>query len=78
MEKGCGWKLSCAEKPLAGMAHGNSGFLMLYTALYQITGNREYLKKINLLCEYENSPVSYTHLDVYKRQENGSRQKSIQ
>lgn len=58
MEKGCGWKLSCAEKPLAGMAHGNSGFLMLYTALYQITGNREYLKKINLLCEYENSLYS--------------------
>ena len=31
---------------------------MLYTALYQITGNREYLKKINLLCEYENSLYS--------------------
>lgn len=40
------------------MAHGNSGFLMLYAALYQITGNKEYLKKINLLCEYENSLYS--------------------
>ncbi|WP_274422770.1 lanthionine synthetase LanC family protein [Blautia sp. XA-2221] len=46
------------KKTLAGMAHGNSGFLMLYAALYQITGNKEYLKKINLLCEYENSLYS--------------------
>ena len=40
------------------MAHGNSGFLMVYAALYQITGNREYLKKINALCDYENSLYS--------------------
>ena len=58
MENGCGWKLSCVERPLAGMAHGNSGFLMVYAALYQITGNREYLKKINALCDYENSLYS--------------------
>ena len=37
---------------------------MLYTALYQITGNREYLKKINLLCEYENSLYSEEKADA--------------
>ena len=58
MENGCGWTIFNVKKPLAGMAHGNSGFLMLYTALYQTTGNKEYLKKINLLCEYENSLYS--------------------
>lgn len=32
------------EKTLAEMAHGNSGFLMVYIVLYQVPGNQECLK----------------------------------
>ncbi|MDO4338237.1 MAG: type 2 lanthipeptide synthetase LanM [Eubacteriales bacterium] len=57
-EHGCGWKLEHMQKPLAGMAHGNSGFLMAYADLYQVSGDVRYLKKIHSLLEYEDSLYS--------------------
>lgn len=57
-KQGCGWKLEHMQKPLAGMAHGNSGFLMIYADLYEVLGEPGYLKKIRLLLEYENSLYS--------------------
>lgn len=57
-EHGCGWKLARTEVPLGGMAHGNSGFLMMYADLYENTKDAAYLKKINELISYEDSLYS--------------------
>lgn len=54
-KKGVGWLLEDMESPLAGMAHGNSGILTAYCDLYEATGNEEYLKKINMIVDYEDS-----------------------
>ena len=55
MSEGYGWAISETGSPLAGMAHGNSGFLMAYANLYSVSANRKYLDKIRLLLEYEDS-----------------------
>lgn len=52
-EKGVGWKLPNIEQPLAGMAHGNSGFLLAYVCLYQIAKRPEYINKIHQILTYE-------------------------
>ena len=54
-KKGVGWLLENMERPLAGMAHGNSGILTVYCDLYKATENNEYLKKAKLMVDYENS-----------------------
>ena len=58
MNPGVGWKLFHAERPLAGMAHGNSGFLMTYAKLYQKTGDSSYQNKMKSLLRYERSLYS--------------------
>lgn len=55
---GVGWKIENMEKPLAGMAHGSSGFLMAYAYLYEETGNPLYMEKINRILGYEDSLYS--------------------
>lgn len=54
-EHGVGWVVDTLTKPLAGMAHGNSGFLMAYAELYEHTQNSQYLYKIAKILEYEDS-----------------------
>lgn len=58
MEYGVGWNLKNHTRPLAGMAHGNSGFLMAYSMLYEATGENSYLEKIKSLLKYENTLYS--------------------
>lgn len=55
---GYGWKPENLEVPLAGMAHGNSGFLMAYADLYKITKKPDYLDKIHRLLAYEDALYS--------------------
>lgn len=50
---GYGWRLKGTDGPLAGMSHGNSGFLMAYAALYECNHKAEYADKIQLLLRYE-------------------------
>lgn len=58
MESGSGWKIPGMEIPLAGMAHGNSGFLLAYTMLYKAVRKKEYLDKIKSILTYEDSLYS--------------------
>ncbi|MDO4276777.1 MAG: type 2 lanthipeptide synthetase LanM [Eubacteriales bacterium] len=58
MERGVGWELENTAGPLAGMAHGNSGFLMAYSMLYEAVGDTSYLNKIDYLLKYEDSLYS--------------------
>ena len=55
---GYGWRLKGTDGPLAGMSHGNSGFLMAYAALYECNHKAEYDDKIQLLLRYEDSLYS--------------------
>lgn len=55
---GYGWRLKGTDGPLAGMSHGNSGFLMAYAALYECNHKAEYADKIQLLLRYEDSLYS--------------------
>ena len=54
---GYGWRLKGTDGPLAGMSHGNSGFLMAYAALYECNHKAEYADKIQLLLRYEGFSV---------------------
>lgn len=60
MDRGFGWRLKDMTCPLAGMAHGNSGFLMAYANLYEATADAGYLEKMFRLLEYEDSLYSET------------------
>lgn len=51
--KGYGWILEEGGVPLTGMSHGNSGFMLAYTKLYEITGNGRYMDIIQKLHQYE-------------------------
>ena len=55
---GYGWRLKGTDGPLAGMSHGNSGFMMAYAALYECNHKAEYADKIQLLLRYEDSLYS--------------------
>ena len=55
---GYGWRLKGTDGPLAGMSHGNSGFMMAYAALYECNHKVEYADKIQLLLRYEDSLYS--------------------
>ena len=56
-KNGAGWRIMKDILPLAGIAHGNSGLLMAYSELLELTGSAEYCKKIDLLLKYENSLI---------------------
>lgn len=58
MEHGRGWICAGQEVPLAGMAHGNSGFILAYTCLLQLTGDERYTNRIMQLLDYEDSLYS--------------------
>lgn len=58
MERGCGWTTASLQIPLAGLAHGNSGFLVAYARMMYITGANSYEKKIMQLLEYEKTLYS--------------------
>ncbi len=55
---GWGFQIPGAEKPLAGLAHGNSGFMLAYGSLYEITRKEDYRRKIRKLWEYEDTLYS--------------------
>lgn len=52
-DKICGWIPQRLKTPLAGMAHGNSGFIMAYAYLLEQTKDRRYVKRIQALLRYE-------------------------
>ena len=54
---GAGWRIMKDIPPLAGMAHGNSGFLVAYSELLKLTGSVEYCRRIDQLLEYEDSLI---------------------
>lgn len=54
-EQGVGWKIEGQNRPLAGIAHGNSGFLRAYLKLYEVIKDKYYLEKIERILAYENS-----------------------
>lgn len=58
MEQGRGWICTGQEVPLAGMAHGNSGFILAYAYLLQLTGDEKYVNHITQLLSYEDSLYS--------------------
>lgn len=55
---GFGWKTKADVEALAGMAHGNSGFIMAYASLLKCTGDQKYVEMIDQLLKYENSLYS--------------------
>ncbi len=52
-ERGYGWLLEEDSIPLTGMSHGNSGFILAYVRLFEITGNKKYVNIIQKLHQYE-------------------------
>lgn len=58
METGRGWICSGQLVPLAGMAHGNSGGILAYTQLMELTDQKKYVDRICELMAYEDSLFS--------------------
>ena len=58
MKVGYGYKTAGDHAPLAGIAHGNSGFLMAYAKLIELAGDNGYSEKANELLLYEDSLYS--------------------
>lgn len=54
-EEGYGIPIFSEEKPLAGMAHGNSGYIVAYACLLELTGDANYYERIQWLLDYEDS-----------------------
>lgn len=54
MEHGIGWSIY-SDRPLAGLGHGASGFIVAFCKLYGITKNKCYKEIIFELLKYENS-----------------------
>lgn len=54
-ENGYGIPIFSEEKPLAGMAHGNSGYIVAYAYLLEMTGDTHYYQWIQWLLDYEDS-----------------------
>lgn len=55
MPCGIGWIVEKRVPPMAGMAHGNSGFLISAVALWKYTGKRQYEELAYQIMKYENS-----------------------
>lgn len=55
MEAGSGWRLLEGVKPLAGIAHGNSGLILAFGCLLELTKDMRYADRIKELLMYENS-----------------------
>lgn len=55
MEAGAGWCLLEGVMPLAGMAHGNSGLILAFSHLLELTKDRRYEERIRELLAYEES-----------------------
>lgn len=55
LEQGIGWSIDPNIPPMAGLAHGNSGMLMVIAELWKQSGNRKYENWICEILEYENS-----------------------
>lgn len=53
-ETGYGFSGALEGKALAGMAHGNSGYLLAYSYLLEVTGERRFQERIGELLAYEN------------------------
>ncbi len=53
-----GWKSEVVPEVLAGFAHGNSGFIELFSRLYEVYPQTKYLDVLSSLVEYENSLYS--------------------
>lgn len=53
--QGIGWKIPECDYPLAGLAHGCSGFLLAFTRLYKVTKNLKWKNCIKEILAYENS-----------------------
>lgn len=58
LPEGNGWKCAHQTIPLAGMAHGNSGFILAYAGLLKHKRNRGYISRIQKLLDYEDSLYS--------------------
>ena len=54
-EKGVGWITQKSAFPMAGLAHGNSGFLAVFLALWKETEDRKYEKFADNIWRYEES-----------------------
>lgn len=54
-EGGAGWRLLEGVMPLAGMAHGNSGLILAFGHLLELTKDMRYVSRIKELLAYENS-----------------------
>ena len=55
LENGAGWRLLEGGKPLAGMAHGNSGLILAFSCLLELTKDMRYADRIKELLMYEDS-----------------------
>lgn len=55
VEAGAGWRMLEGVMPLAGMAHGNSGLILAFSYLLELTKDMRYVKRIKELLTYENS-----------------------
>lgn len=53
-----GWKSEVVPEVLAGFAHGNSGFIEMFSRLYEVYPQTKYLRVLSRLVEYENSLYS--------------------
>lgn len=54
-EGGAGWRLLEGVMPLAGMAHGNSGLILAFSHLLELTRDMRYVSRIKELLAYEDS-----------------------
>ncbi len=55
MSVGIGWLCKGQSRPLAGMAHGNSGIALAFARLYSFTKKKHYLDIIRQSIRYEDS-----------------------
>lgn len=62
-KQGIGWKIPECDYPLAGLAHGCSGFLLAFSRLYKVTENYEWEKCIKDILIYENSLFNSEHMN---------------
>ena len=54
-EEGCGWSAWEGKRPLAGVAHGNSGIILAYSYLLDVLPEKKYIDKVQELLRYEKS-----------------------
>ena len=56
--EGIGWKCAGQDKMMAGMSHGNSGFILAFSYLLEHTDQEIYAERIWKLLQYEDSLYS--------------------